>query len=490
MNPRNETVERLDCHSWIGGRHRRTETSPFTSVVPGTGEILGSVDDADDEVVGEAVRSAKAAFPVWSAMPAGRRQACLFAFAEAIGENISQLALLEAREVGRPLSEAEGVISRAPGLVRDYAMLVDRVRGGLTAADDHSLGISWRRPRGVVVAITPWNFPVMNVLVRVAPALAAGNAIIVKPSEFSPRSAVLLAQLAEGAGLPSRVFNVLVGTGTGAGSRLVSRPDIDLITFTGSTRTGMNISAAAAKASLKPVLLECGGKSPQILIDDIFEDQSIWPSIFFSAFWNTGQWCVAKTRLLVPEARLEETLNGLAAASATWKVGDPMDRETRLGPLATGAQFQKYAHYRSIAEQEGRLTELPCPQGELHPQGFFVRPAVVSGLSASSRVVNEEIFGPLLAVQTYRDLDEAVSLANRTEFGLSASLWTRRSDVAHRLARSVQAGAVQIYSGGRTGAGPGFGGYFEPQKQSGHGVDGGLPGLLGYTTVQSVTFNH
>jgi acyl-CoA reductase-like NAD-dependent aldehyde dehydrogenase len=491
MTLHNETAERLDGHSWIDGRDRRTGSSNFESVVPGTGKILGYIDDADEGTVREAVKAAKLAFTAWSDAPAGERRACLFAFAEAIGENASKLALLETLEVGRPLGEAEGLISRvAPGLVRDYAMLIDRVRGDLTAADAQCLGVSWRRPRGVVAAITPWNFPVMNVLVRVAPALAAGNAIIVKPSEFSPRSAVLLAQLAEEAGIPRGVFNVLVGTGNGAGARLVSQPDIDLITFTGSTRTGMNISATAASASLKPVLLECGGKSPQILLDDIFDDQSIWPSIFFSAFWNTGQWCVAKTRLLVPESRLEQTLSGLVAAAAGWKVGDPMNPETRLGPLATSAQFRKYEHYKSIADDEGDLTELPCPEGSLHPGGYFVRPCVVSGLSASSRVVNDEIFGPLLTIQTYRDLDEAVSLSNGTAFGLSASVWTRQADTAHHLARSVQAGNIQIHSSGRTGAGPGFGGYFEPQKQSGLGVDGGLPGLLAYTTVQSVTFNH
>jgi acyl-CoA reductase-like NAD-dependent aldehyde dehydrogenase len=483
----------LRC-SWVDGEAFGDGVDVMTHVNPANGQSLGETETVDATGVDAAIAAARRAFAgPWGALSAGERKAKLFAFADRIAANIDDLALLEALEVGRPLADAKMVIAHAPEVIRRYAAMIDRIQGDVIGGEAHQLGVSWRRPRGVVAAIVPWNFPVMNVIVRLAPALAAGNAVVIKPSENSPRSALLMARLATEAGLPDGTFNVVLGFGPITGEALASHPDVDLLSFTGSTKTGQRITQAAASHTLKPVLLECGGKSPQIVLDDMLDDPAIWHPIFFSSFWNSGQWCAAKTRLLVPRDKVQVAIDGLQEAAKAWRVGDPMQAGTMLGPIVNAIQMGRVQEYLAAAAQAGQVVELGCPSDDLHPRGNFLMPSLALDQPRGGRVSREEIFGPVITIEGFDDVDDAIALANDTNFGLMASIWTRRSDLAHRLARNVVAGAISIMSSAQAAARsmPDYvGGYLEPQKQSGHGADGGVPGLAAYTTAQSITWLH
>jgi acyl-CoA reductase-like NAD-dependent aldehyde dehydrogenase len=480
--------------SWIDGRAWTDAAGAMAHLNPADGQSLGDTETVEAAGVDAAVAAARRAFNgAWGTLPARQRSGLLLAFAQRIEANIDQLALLEAIEVGRPLADARMVIGMAPDMIRRYAAMIDRVQGDVIAGEARQLSLSWRRARGVVAAIVPWNFPVMNVVVRLAPALAAGNAVIVKPSENSPRSALLMARLASEAGLPDGTFNVVLGLGSVTGEALAAHPDVDLVTFTGSTQTGLRVTRAAAATTLKPVLMECGGKSPQIVLEDILDDPAIWHPIFFSSFWNSGQWCAARTRLLVPSFKIDQAVEGLQQAAKAWRVGDPLREGTMLGPIVNTIQLDRVRGYLDAAAQAGQVVELGCPREGLHPEGNFLVPSVALDQPRGSRVTREEIFGPVITIEGFDDVDDAIGLANDTSYGLMASVWTRQSDLGHRLARNVVAGAISIYSSAEAASRsmPDYvGGYLEPQKQSGHGVDGGVPGLAAYTTAQSITWMH
>lgn len=479
--------------SWIDGREVDAGAGQMAHSNPADDSSLGDTELGAEATVDAAVASARACFTrSWGRFSGQERRRLLLAFADRIAAHAGQLTLLETLEVGRPHADAAAINATAADLVRNYTNMIEKVHGDLFRAEDSRLGVVWRRPRGVVGAIVPWNVPVMNVLLRVAPALAAGNTIVVKPSENSPRSALLLARLASEAGIPEGAFNVVLGTGPQAGRALAAHPDINLVAFTGSTRTGQAIARAAAGRSLKPLLLECGGKSPQVMLDDMFEDPAVWRFIFFSAFWNTGQWCVAKTRLILPRGREQQAIDGLRAAASAWTVGDPSDAATRLGPVASRAQLDRVQGYYEMARGLGEVVDLGCPRLACDPRGYFVSPSVVTGLGRGTAISREEVFGPLMTLEPFDDIDHAIALANETDFGLSASIWTARSDLGYRLARGIEAGGVSVYASVAAAAqgGPELGTsrYFEPRKQSGYGPEGGVPGFLAYTSAQSVAF--
>lgn len=363
--------------SWIGGKPWGGAAGTLAHVNPADGGNLGDTELVGEAGVVAAIAAARKCFSdTWGRMTVRERERALHAFAAAVEAQIDRLALLEVLEVGRPISDARAVLALAPQMIHRYASMADRIQGDVIAHQDSQLAVAWRRPRGVVAAIVPWNFPVLAVMMRLAPALAAGNTLVIKPSENSPRSAVLLARIASEAGLPDGTVNVVIGPGMPTGYALAAHPDVDLVAFTGSTRTGLEISRAAATSTLKPVLLECGGKSPQLVLDDAFDDPDIWQPIFFSAFWNTGQWCAAKTRLLVPTPRIAEALEGLQRASRGWRVGDPLRTDTMLGPLVNVRQLERVREFHRTAVSAGRVVELECPAERLHPAGTFMKPSV------------------------------------------------------------------------------------------------------------------
>jgi acyl-CoA reductase-like NAD-dependent aldehyde dehydrogenase len=461
---------------------------PLTLFDPATGESTGEADNASEAQVDLAVRCARDAFTSWSRLDTAERANLLDGFAKKIDANADLLAGLEAYEIGRPVSDADAVIRQGADFVRHMATLIDHIGGDVVSADDKRMSLVWRRPRGVVVAITPWNVPCMNVLARVVPAMAAGNTVIVKPSENCPRSAVFLARLAIDAGIPAGVFNVVLGEGRGTGRHLASHRGVDMVVFTGSTQTGLEITRLSATHSLKPVLLECGGKSPLLLMDDVVGSEALWRSIFFSAFWNTGQWCIARTRLIVPRSRLDEVVEGLGAAAAEWSCGDPFNPDTKLGPLANQRQFSNVRRYVEEAGKVGTLTELPVADSGRDARGYFIQPAVVTDIPRSSTVWRDEIFGPLAVIQPFDEMSEAVEFANDSQYGLAATVWTNRTDLAFGLARAIDAGIVDVCARPDSVSSWSPLQYFEPRKQSGLGIDSGLEGLKAYSSAQTVSF--
>ena len=477
-------------HSWIDGGPRASSGAPIFLIEPGTSEPTGEVNTAGPDIVDAAVSSARRAFAQWGRSSPAERQRLLNKFADKIEAETQILAALEALEVGRPVGDAAAVIHEGAAFLRQTASLIDHIGGDVVSAGEQRTSLVWRRPRGVVAAITPWNVPSMNVLARVAPALAAGNAVVVKPSENSPRSAVFLARLASQAGLPDGVFNVVLGDGPTTGRRLAAHDGVNMVAFTGSTATGLEITRLSATNSLKPVLLECGGKSPLILMDDVPATDSLWQSVFFSAFWNSGQWCIAKTRIILPRARLEEAVDGLDRAAGEWPCGDPFHSQTRLGPLANKRQFDNVRRYLDQARNGAGVTELRVPNSGRDPRGYYVQPSIVTDVPRSSAVWQEEIFGPLAVLQPFDTAEQAIELANDTRYGLAATLVTNRTELAFKIARSVEAGIVDICTTPASTSGWSPLQYFEPVKQSGLGIDSGLHGLRAYTSAQTVSFSY
>jgi gamma-glutamyl-gamma-aminobutyraldehyde dehydrogenase len=468
-------------HAWIQGETRIFGEDPMVSVDPATGERSGSFDEGSAPAIEAAVTAARTALlGEWGRIGGTDRATLLLGWAARIAEQIEQLAWLETLEVGRPIADARALIAQGPLLIGHYA-------GMIPALEDRADG-AVRRPRGVVGAITPWNFPTANVLIRAAPILAAGNTLVLKPSELSPRSAVRLAQLASEAGLPPGVFNVVPGAGRTTGAALAAHPGVDMIAFTGSTSTGQAIIQVSASQSLKPLMMECGGKSPQLVLPDMIDQPDIWSGVFAAAFWNTGQWCSARSRLLVPKGGMDAAVEGLRAASVDWPVGDPRDPATRLGPLASRKQYDTVQGFREMARRTAQLVPLSAAPDDLPANGFYVAPELVLHAPQEGALVQQEIFGPLLTVQEYDGLDEAIRLADDGPYGLGATIWGADRNAAERIAAGLRVGSVDVIVAATARPGMVLGTPFEPRKQSGFGVEGGLAGLAAYTAPQAITY--
>ena len=386
---------------------------------------------------------------------------------------------------------AVGEVFPAAGFIRYYAEAIDKVDAGIVAPTGvGAMEIQLWRPRGVVGAITPWNFPLINACLKLGPALAAGNTVVLKPSELSPRSTLLLAKIASEAGIPNGVINVVPGNGS-TGQALVAHPDVDLLTFTGSTRTGKAILQAIGGSSIKPVLLECGGKSPEIVFPDVAElgIEAIAAQIVRGAFWNQGQVCVARSRLLVHESIYREMLDALVAAASTLHPGDPLETSTMFGPLASYRQQSIVEDYIQSGVAAGATLLLDGRQPEGGEQGCYVGPTIFADVPATARVAREEIFGPVLCVMPFASEEEALDLANDTDYGLAATIWTRDIVRANRMASRVKAGKVRVVASLAPVEGAGFSHSAEPCGQSGYGVEGGTSGLRSYMRRQSIEFS-
>jgi acyl-CoA reductase-like NAD-dependent aldehyde dehydrogenase len=440
-------------------------------------EVMGQVPEATPADVDDAVAAARSAFETWSATSTEERAKCLLRISEGLQARMMDVANVVAQEVGMPINLAMLIQAGLP-IVSFSSM--SELLGTYEFEERIGNSLVVREAVGVVGAITPWNYPLHQVAAKVAPALAAGCTVVVKPSEVAPLSAFILAEVIDGAGLPLGAFNLVTGLGPVVGEALASHPDVDMISFTGSTRAGRRVSELAA-ASVKRVTLELGGKSPNIFLDDADLGRAVRDGVS-KAFLNSGQTCSALTRMIVPRSRLAEVEQLAVEAATTYTIGDPLTPGTRLGPVASAAQRDRVRGYINAGLHGG--AKLLCggpeaPEGQ--ERGYFVQPTVFSEVDPDSVLAQEEIFGPVLSIIAYDDEAEAVDIANNSSYGLAGGVWSADRDRAVSVARRLRAGQVEVNGGAFNPLAP-FGGY----KQSGHGRELGRYGFEEYLEVKAL----
>ncbi|HET8754742.1 MAG TPA: aldehyde dehydrogenase family protein [Solirubrobacteraceae bacterium] len=447
----------------------------LTVVEPATEQVLAELPRAGVEDADAAVARAKAAYPAWRAVAPADRSRLLHRLADALTERQEELAVLEARNAGKPIGDARGEMGMVADTFRYYAAAPERALGD-TIPVGGGVGMTFREPLGVVGLITPWNFPLAIASWKLAPALAAGNTVVLKPAELTPLTAIEFEKLALAAGLPEGVVNVLVGPGATAGARLVEHPDVAKIAFTGSTEVGRRIAAGAAE-TIKRVTLELGGKSANI----VFADADVAAAAAAApgaVFGNAGQDCCARSRILVERSALDSFMDALEEAVEAIRVGDPLDEATEMGPLISAGQREAVASF--VPADAPVAIQGSAPGGA----GYWFPPTVLCPVGRDDRAVREEIFGPVAVVVPFRDEAEAIALANDTIYGLSGSIWTRDGAKALRVARAVETGVLSINSNTSVRVATPFGGF----KQSGYGRELGPHALDHYTELKTVYY--
>jgi len=464
---------------FIGGRWVAPSGSEMIDVHnAGTGEVMGRVPAGSANDVDAAVAAARGALDKWSATSPGVRSELLEKISAGLKARADELAKTIAQEVGMPLKLAGRIQAGLPianfanfaRLLKDF-VFEERVGNSLVV----------REPVGVVAAITPWNYPLHQIALKVAPALAAGCTVVLKPSEVAPFNAFVLAEAIEAAGLPQGVFNLVTGFGANAGEALVKHRDVDMISFTGSTRAGKRISELAAQ-SVKRVALELGGKSASVILDDADLATAVKGTVN-GCYLNSGQTCTALTRMLVPDSLYQEAARIAAEVAKSFTVGDPLAETTRLGPLSSQAQLERVRGYIRKGLQEGAelLAGGAEPPEGVPPGGYYVKPTVFGRVRNDMTIAREEIFGPVLSIIAYKDEEDAVRIANDTVYGLAGAVWSRNEARAQRVARRIRAGQVDV-NGGAFNMNAPFGGF----KQSGHGREAGVYGLEEFLEYKSL----
>jgi phenylacetaldehyde dehydrogenase len=471
--------------AWIGGRHVGALGGAVRTLVnPSNGKPLGDVPVCGLEDLELAVSAARAAFDsgVWTRLPPSARAKILWKLADLIDENCDELAMLETLNVGKPISQSGTIdIPNVAETFRYFAGWCSKIEGRTTPIAWHQPTHAYtvKQPVGVVGLIAPWNFPLVLMAWKLAPALAAGCACICKPAEITPLSILRLAELATEAGVPDGIVNVVTGKGSVIGDAMTKHAGIDKVAFTGSTDVGRQVVVASASSNLKRLTLELGGKSPVI----VFADADIGAAVAGAAngiFWNTGQVCFAGSRLLVHEAVADAVLGGLSEYAAAIQIGDGVDPATQMGPLVSGAQRSSVAAFVDDAVSEGAA--IVCGGGALDRDGFYFEPTILHNVTNAMRIVREEVFGPVLTVQTFSDTEDALRLANNSQFGLAAYIWTKDLSLAHRSAAEVASGMVWVNSFGAIDPAMPFGGI----KQSGWGRENGHEAITAFTETKSV----
>jgi acyl-CoA reductase-like NAD-dependent aldehyde dehydrogenase len=467
---------------FIGGKFQDSQSGKtFPTINPATEEVLAQISEADAPDIDDAVHAARAALNAasWRNMGARERSKLLWKLGDLILEHADELAITETMDNGKPLFESRNVdIPAAAETFYYYAGWCTKIEGETIPVPGNYLNYTLREPYGVCGIITPWNFPLLMVAWKLAPALACGNTAVVKIAEETPLTGLWLGQLCQEAGFPDGVVNIVPGYGETAGRALVAHPDVDKISFTGSTAVGKEIVRTSAE-TLKKVSLELGGKSPNIVFADA-DIEAAAKGAFNGIFYGKGEVCNAGSRLFVEKSIHDRLMEKLLKRASRLEPGNPLDPKTRLGALVSRTQMDRVLRYLQIGKKEGALPVLAG--GRVGECGYFVKPAIFDHAKTSMQIAQEEIFGPVLTVFTFEDIDELVAQANATIYGLAAAIWTRDIARAHKLARRLQAGTVWINAYGSLAPESPFGGY----KQSGFGRELGRCGIDLYSQVKSV----
>jgi aldehyde dehydrogenase (NAD+) len=469
---------------FINGEWREAATGTTIEVVnPATEEVIAEVASADQSDVDGAVAAARAAFDgPWSKLSARERGRLVWKIGEKLTERADEIARLETIHNGKPIFESRHIeVPAAAECFQYFAGWADKIHGETIPVKGNFLTYTLREPVGVVAAIVPWNFPLLLTAWKVAPALACGNTVIIKPASQTPLTALALAEIAQEVGLPPGVLNVVTGPGSKVGQMLVDHPGIDKIAFTGDTSTGKQIMRGSAE-TLKRITLELGGKSPNIVFPDADLDAALRGATT-GIFYGKGEVCAAGSRLLVDKSIKSEFIDKVAARARKMAPGDPMDPKTRLGAISSKKQLDNDLRYIELAKKEGAQLVAGGGRADIGTgKGYFLQPTVFDGVTPEMTIAREEIFGPVLATIEFGDVDEAIARANDSNYGLAAAVWTKDIKKAHYVARKLQAGTVWINTYNIYDTAAPFGGY----KQSGFGREMSVHALEHYTQVKSV----
>ncbi|MCA9738415.1 MAG: aldehyde dehydrogenase family protein [Gemmatimonadota bacterium] len=476
-------MEGVRTQLWIGGEWSdATDGSAVADVNPATHEVIAEIQFAGAADVDRAVQSARSALGPWAALNPHERSRLLWRLSDLIEANAQELARLETADNGKPLFESLKV--DLPSIVenfRYFAGLADKVQGATIPVAGPFLNYTLREPVGVVGIIVPWNFPLSLAAWKVAPALACGNTVVLKPAEETPLTALRLGELAHEAGFPPGVLNVLAGDGETAGAALVAHPDVDAIAFTGSTEVGRIVMRSAAD-TLKKVSLELGGKSPNI----VFADADLKAAVRGAStgiYYGKGEVCAAGSRILVQASVYDDFVEAFAARAASMTIGDPMDSKTRVGAIVSERQLERVLGYVEAGKREGARLVCGGERATVDGRGNFVTATAFADVDPGMTIAREEIFGPVASILRFEDVEDAVRIGNETIYGLAAGVWTRDVGKAHRVARELQAGTVWVNTYNQYDSASPFGGY----KSSGFGRDLGYQSALEkYTQTKSV----